>query len=192
MKIKFGVLGVFLCLLISCEEEVYTPKPFGYNRVDYGGHEYRTAQLPGCPYTLELGKGARIEIADANNIKPCWYNIAYPAQQAKIHLSYFPIEKKIDMYIDDARKLAMKHLVKADNYEEYYINDTVSKVYGVVYDFEGRSASNMQFYLTDSVNHFVRGALYFEVVPNADSLAPAEKFIEEEIQQLVGSLQWVN
>jgi gliding motility-associated lipoprotein GldD len=63
-------------------------------------------------------------------------------------------------------------------------------VYGVIYDFQGSTASNMQFYLTDSTSHFVRGALYFEVTPKADSIAPAEKYIEEEIQHLIRTFTW--
>lgn len=183
---------VILLVLVSCEEAVYAPKPFGYQRIDYGAHAYVPMTPPGCPYSFEVGQGVRWEPTTTNGGNSCWYNLVYPHLKAKVHMSYFEMDKAPDHYIEDARKLAMKHLVKADNYEEFYINDTTANVYGVVYDFSGRSASNMQFYLTDSTRHFVRGALYFEVIPNADSLAPAEQYIETEIQQLVGSLKWLN
>lgn len=192
MKSKILVIGLALLGFSACEEEVPTPKPFGYNRIDYGTHVYKKVQPEMSPFSLDIGVNSVIELTDTENPKSGWFNVVYPAQKAKVHFSYFPIERELEMYVEDARKLAMKHLVKADNYEEFYINDTTANVYGVVYDFSGRAASNMQFYLTDSTKHFVRGALYFEVIPNADSLAPAEKFIEEEIQQMVGSLQWVN
>jgi gliding motility-associated lipoprotein GldD len=190
MKSNWWWILSVVVVFTACESEVYSPKPFGYKRVDYGEHIYNKTVLPGCSYSFDRGEQTKIELVANDN--PCWFNLVYPDMKAKVHFSYFPIEEELEMYVEDARKLAMKHLVKADNYEELYINDTVSNVYGVIYDFSGRSASNMQFYLTDSTQHFVRGALYFEIPPNADSLAPAEKFIEEEIQQLVGSLQWIN
>ncbi|PIV58809.1 MAG: gliding motility lipoprotein GldD, partial [Bacteroidetes bacterium CG02_land_8_20_14_3_00_31_25] len=52
------------------------------------------------------------------------------------------------------------------------------------------AASNIQFYVTDSIRHFVRGALYFETKPNKDSLAPIINFIEQDVTHLVETLRW--
>jgi len=110
---------------------------------------------------------------------------------SKIHFSYYDIfGTDVEPLIEDSRKLAMKHLVKADDFEESIVSDTAQKVYGTIYDFQGSAASNYQFFLTDSVGHFIRGALYFEVQPNADSLEPAEKYIEEELLHLVNTFEW--
>ena len=45
--------------------------------------------------------------------------------------------------------------------EKVFINDSLN-VYGILYDYEGVTATALQFYLTDSLNHFFRGALYFD------------------------------
>jgi gliding motility-associated lipoprotein GldD len=80
--------------------------------------------------------------------------------------------------------------VKASDIQErLIINDSVN-VYGLVYFLEGNAASSLQFYLTDSTNHFVRGALYFDAKPNPDSLAPVQNFIQEDILNMIESFRW--
>jgi hypothetical protein len=44
--------------------------------------------------------------------------------------------------------------------------------------------------VTDSVNHFLRGALYFNVLPNADSLAPVQNYLREDVLRMLKSLEW--
>ena len=44
--------------------------------------------------------------------------------------------------------------------------------------------------MTDSTEHFLRGALYFNVEPNNDSLAPVLTFIEEDVRHLVNTFRW--
>jgi len=61
-----------------------------------------------------------------------------------------------------------------------------------VYNFSGETASDMQFFLTDSTHHFLRGALYFNVSPNKDSLAPVISYIKNDIQHLVNSVSWTS
>lgn len=48
----------------------------------------------------------------------------------------------------------------------------------------------MQFYLTDSVSHFLRGALYISEVPNYDSLRPVIKYLSEDVLKMIGSTEW--
>ena len=93
-------------------------------------------------------------------------------------------------HIEESRKLAMNHIGKASQIQEILIENDRDRVYGLVYDFAGETASDMQFFLTDSNAHFLRGALYFNVSPNKDSLAPVISYIKKDIQHLVGSLSW--
>ena len=87
--------------------------------------------------------------------------------------------------------MVFKHAPKAVGIKESYINMPESKVYGIVYTIEGRdAASPFQFYLTDSTDHFVRGALYFNVVPNNDSLKPVIDYIIHDIDFLVSTFSW--
>lgn len=181
-----GIILVFF----GCEEDAPIPKPAGYFRLDYPSHTYQNYSDSNCPYSFEYGSSAKIERV-AEKDYDCWFNLVYPEFKSKIHFSYYPINgKDLSIYAEDSRKLAVKHLVKADDFEESLVIDTATNVYGTLFDFRGKAASNFQFYLTDSTHHFVRGALYFEVEPNADSLAPAEKYIEEEIMHLIETFSW--
>ena len=191
MRVRIGVLILAFAFLQSCEEESYIPKPQGFHRLDFSEHSYQKMETDSCPFTFEYGTMAQIVSVEANGGQKCWFNLEYPELKAKVHFSYYQINKtSVDELIADSRKLAMKHLVKADDYEESTIYDTDQKVYGTIYDFQGSTASNYQFYLTDSTNNFIRGALYFRVKPNADSLAPAEKYIEEELFHMVSTFEW--
>lgn len=190
MKSKWLIV-IAVCLgLVSCENDNYVPKPIGFSRIDFPDHEYVLYDEE-CPFSFEYGVMSKVIRVKGKNGATCWFNLEYPNQKAKVHFSYLTIDGvSIENLTKDARKLAMEHLSKADDYEENVIVDTAQNVYGIIYDFKGSTASNMQFYLTDSINHFVRGALYFEVTPKADSLAPTEKYIEEDLAHLIQTFNW--
>ena len=178
-------------MLSGCDEDIYIPKPTGYALMDFPEHVYQWYPKGSCAYYFQFGLLAQVVPVDATKGESCWLNVEYPKLNAKIHFTYYNLNShNVNSLIEDTRILAMKHLVKADDFEESVIKDDEAKVYGVLYDFQGSTASNFQFYLTDSVSNFVRGALYFEVVPQADSLAPAEQYIEEELIQLVNTFRW--
>ena len=59
------------------------------------------------------------------------------------------------------------------------------KVYGILYDIKGDAASPIQFMLTDSVHHVLRGALYFDAVPNKDSIAPVLNYVRKDIIRML-------
>lgn len=190
MRGNFFVSILLVLVFAGCTDDNYVPKPLGYARIDFEEHVYQKYDSD-CPFTFEYGSLSRIVPVKGKNNATCWFNIEYPQQNAKIHFSYLPIDSKVlGGLTKDARKMAIEHLSKADDFEENVVWDTAANVHGVIYDFKGSTASNMQFYLTDSLNHFVRAALYFEVAPKADSLAPAEKYIEEEINHLIRTFTW--
>ncbi|HBI81253.1 MAG TPA: gliding motility lipoprotein GldD, partial [Bacteroidales bacterium] len=58
------------------------------------------------------------------------------------------------------------------------------------YDIKGNSASSIQFYVTDSSEHYLRGALYFRCQPNKDSLAPAIEYFTADVVHLIETLRW--
>ena len=64
-----------------------------------------------------------------------------------------------------------------------------NKVFGMLYDYEGITATSSQFYLTDSVEHFFRGSFYFNTEIN-DSIAPINNFVKEDVRFLIESFRW--
>ena len=71
-----------------------------------------------------------------------------------------------------------------------YGNSHVASVYGSLFMLDGESASPLQFMLTDSVSRFFRGALYYDCIPNADSLAPVTRYLKQDIVELIQSFKW--
>jgi gliding motility-associated lipoprotein GldD len=63
-------------------------------------------------------------------------------------------------------------------------------VAGVYFRVEGNAATSRQFYVSDSIRHFLRGALYFETTPNDDSLSVVNDFLEADMLHLIETLRW--
>ncbi len=82
------------------------------------------------------------------------------------------------------------HITKADAINEQMIIDPERKVYGILYDLKGSTATAVQFFVTDSTKHFFRGSLYFFAEPNPDSLAPVNEFFREDIIHIIETLKW--
>jgi gliding motility-associated lipoprotein GldD len=122
--------------------------------------------------------------------EPCWFNIEFPGYNAKIHLSYKTIEGNLPSVLEDSYTLTYNHTIKADAITETpYINEE-DNIYGLLYDLKGNTATAIQFYVTDSIRHFLRGSLYFFASPNEDSLAPVIGFFREDIIHLIETLEW--
>lgn len=188
-KVKKNVLLTILASLLSCGNESYTPKPNGYARIEFPEKEYKKANVK-LPYTFEYPVYSVILPDTDKNAEPYWVNIEFPKYNGKIHLSYKPLNHNLAQYIEDTRKLAYKHTIKADAIDEILINKNESKVYGILYDIKGNTASSVQFFATDSVKHFIRGALYFNAHPNKDSLEPVISFFRQDVEHFISTLKW--
>jgi gliding motility-associated lipoprotein GldD len=183
---------LFLIATFGCEEddEVPVPKPRGYYIINFPEKKYRHWDTFICPYSFDIPYYAYIQKKDT---ALCWWNIIFPKNKCTIHLSYKELKKnKIHDLIEDCRTLAIKHQIKAMGLEEIPIILDSNRVYGLIYNILGNTASNLQFYITDSVNHFIRGSLYFNAYPNYDSLMPVIDFVKEDVIQLIRTTRWKN
>ncbi|GLB50774.1 gliding motility lipoprotein GldD [Neptunitalea lumnitzerae] len=176
-------LCVALMGLISCEETL--PKPNAMLRLEYPQPEYESFQLPSCPYTFE-----KSYLAFADKPNGCSVNLVYPKMKGTIYLSYRNVQGDIKQLLTDVQKLTYEHVVKADNIvEQPYVNADAKK-YGMFYEVSGNAASQSQFYLTDSVSHFITGSIYFDSKPNYDSILPAAVYLREDVRKIMESLEW--
>ncbi len=187
-KVVLGVICSSL-MIASCGRQPITPKPMGYFRIALPEKSYLSYQSE-CDFKFEYPAYAKIVKDVRPNAEPCWYNIEFPALKATIHCSYKTGADEMNQFVEDSRSLVYKHTVKADAIEETVINDSVHNVYGVLYDIKGNAASSVQFFLTDSTDKFLRGALYFNVAPNKDSLAPVLTFVRADIDQFIKTFTW--
>lgn len=191
---KFIFLLILTLSFAACKQEVYTPKPKSYFRIDLPQKQYQAFNTKYCPLSFQYPTYGNIEqkvrfFNDAPD-HPCWMNISMPQFNSKLHLTYVEIdsEEKLEQSIYDANKYAMKHAQKADYIDETtIINDNMN---AKLFDLGGNVASSIQFYATDSSEHFLRGSLYFNQQPNVDSLRPVIDFLREDVEVLIKSLQW--
>lgn len=180
---------ISLCLVLSCGQN-YVPKPKGYPRIALPEKNYQVFDT-NYPYSFEFPQYAIIVADKDTSSEPYWIDVIYPRFRGQLHVSYKTISKNLTQLTEDTRKFAMKHIPKASNIdEEPYVNES-RRVFGIIYSIYGAgTASTYQFYLTDSSEHFLRGALYFNMAPNNDSLAPVIDFIKEDIKHMIYTFNW--
>jgi gliding motility-associated lipoprotein GldD len=182
--------------LFGCRPTTYTPKPRGYARVEFPKHEYQIFSSPGFPYSFEYPVYGRI-VKDTlffgqRPDNPYWLNIEFPSIGGIYYISYKPITpaQPLGKLLEDAHEMSFAaHSKRADYIGEQAFSFN-GNVFGVLYDVGGNAASAYQFIATDSVKHFLRGALYFDVSPNADSLRPANEFLKQDMVRLLETLRW--
>jgi len=166
------------------------PKPHGYFRIDLPVHEYRSYESV-CPMKLEVSTASQVEVfRDRQSVDSCWFNIYYPRYNARVHCTYIAVGNRFDDLVNDAYGFAAKHEMKASGLRRTMVSDSTRDVHGIIYDIEGDAASNVQFFLTDSSRHFLRGALYFFNAPNPDSIAPVLQFVRGDIDRIAQTLEW--
>ena len=173
----------------GCKSRQSNPKPRGYFRIAFPEKEYQSYQGD-CPYRFEFPTYGQVVPDEDILSEPCWINIEFPEFRGNIHISYKKIVENLSAYLEDSHALAYKHTVKADAINETIIAKPDEKVYGTLYDIEGNTASSVQFYLTDSTNHFLRGALYFRTRIDKDSLMPVIQFFREDIIHFIDTFYW--
>jgi gliding motility-associated lipoprotein GldD len=194
MKLSLGVLLIALVAFgtwyFLIADDHYLPKPIGYFQIDLPEKKYQDYQT-NCDLAFDIPAYAKVELFRETTVSDtCRFNIFYPRFNARIHCTYLPVGNNFDVLIDDVNDIAWTHEAKASALKATRISDDARKVYGVVFDIEGDAASQSQFFLTDSVNHFFRGALYFYNRPNPDSIAPVLAFVREDIERLLQTTRW--
>lgn len=191
MKKLNSILSLFVALLfIAGCTETYSPKPKGYVRIDLPQHTYLSFDTT-FPYSFEYPAYTNLSPDPFSPDEPYWLNIDYPQFRGHIHLSYKEIDGNLHEYLEDSRRFVMKHIPKASSINDSLLYDPEKDKYGLIYNIEGMgAASPCQFFLTDSTTHFLRGALYFEVAPNNDSLGPVISFIRKDIVHLLNTFEW--
>lgn len=186
---------IVLFIITSCNQS-YTPKPKGYFRIDFPEKKYAPI-VNQFPYSFEIPSYSHIERDKRNQDKNNWINITVPENNIEIHISYYDLAKQkkseresLIELMEDSRRLAYKHAIKADAIDEQIFMNPAQKVFGTIYNIKGNAASPMQFFLTDSTKHFLRGAFYIREVPDIDSLKPVINFIEPDIIRMIETTSW--
>lgn len=203
---------LFIALIISCNS-TYTSKKEGYYKLDFPKREYTTFNDPAYPYSFEYPVYASIAkdstYFDSVSMNPYWINIVFPAFNGKIFISYKNIEgasvykvknpsggyrdslgkNDFEKMVNDAYNLTYKNDIKAYSIEDSLMR-TANNITGIFFNLSGNVATAKQFFLSDTLHHFLRGALYFDATPNEDSLRPVNTFLQQDMKHLINTLKW--
>ncbi|MBN2729825.1 MAG: gliding motility lipoprotein GldD [Bacteroidales bacterium] len=191
MKNSLLLIMLFL-LFASCGTNIDSeyPKPRGYFRIDLPEKEYIDFDTT---YPFSFRYPAYAEVVPDNNpgSEPYWINLYYPTLNGMLSFSYKKIENNLYQLSEESREFANKHIIKANEIREHRVEYPDHNVYGLVWEIEGsNTASPYQFYVCDSTTHFIRAALYFNHIPNNDSIAPIIQRVKEDMDTLMSSLRW--
>ena len=194
---SFGFLSIIICLssiiFISCNS-TFVPKQRGYFNIPLPQHQYQVFDQPGFPYSFEIPVYAKVvqdtTFFDAKPENPWWINIDFPQFSGRIYISYKDLAgNDFGKMVNDAFKMTYKHTTKATSINDSLMQ-TPNGLHGVYFTVSGNAATGKQFFLTDSIKHFLRGALYFDTTPNEDSLAPVSNFLQQDLQHLINTFKW--
>lgn len=180
---KPSIVLLFFLALSACTEENVLPKPKAMLRLEY--QRPSIALVETDYYTFESNATASVKLKNSRSII-----VEYPDMKASVFLNYRKVENDLNRLIRDAHKLSGEHAAKADGIQPKVFENLENKVYGAFYEVIGDAASQAQFFVTDSTNHFVTGALYFKTKPNYDSIYPAAKYLQNDMGRIMESLRW--
>ncbi|MFH4963548.1 gliding motility lipoprotein GldD [Gaetbulibacter sp. M235] len=191
---QFYFLSLIFVFCIACNDDI-VPKPKGYLRLQYPEANYIKTEVNAVPFSFEANKLAN-KITSKNlksTTQSYAINIEYSELKGTIYLTYKSIDNNRDnliAFLKDAQNFTQKHTSKADEINENEYINKLNNVYGMFYEVGGNAASQSQFYLTDSTQHFLTGSLYFYAKPNYDSIFPAAKYLEKDIRHIMETVRW--
>ncbi len=207
--------AVVASIVIMACNSTYTSKKRGYFDVEFPERKYVLFNEAGVPYSFEYPAYATIvkdsTYFDSTPENPFWRNIDFPQFNARIFLSYKIIGGKatykiklpdgtyrdssgtnyFDRMVNDAFNLTNKNESVASSIKDSLFT-TKNDVTGIFFRVGGNAATARQFFMSDSTKHFIRGALYFDTTPNADSLKPVQDFLQVDIDHLINTFKWKN
>ena|ERR1700741_1434165 len=195
IHILFTCLIVLAFFLLSCNSDYSVGKKKGYFKIDFPEKEYQAFNQAGYPYTFEYPAYATVtkdSMFFDDKAEDWWINIDIPRFNGRIHVSYKAInqQNKFDSLVNDAYKMATKQHITISSGITDSVMQTPNGVGGMYYELGGNTATANQFFLTDTTKHFLRGALYFDAAPNADSLGIVNDFLKKDLQHLINTLKW--
>jgi gliding motility-associated lipoprotein GldD len=206
------ILGCLLMLLMACNSN-YTSRKKGYFKIDLPEHQYQVFNKQEFPYSFEypvystvIQDSTYFDSTPENNY---WINLDFPAFNARLFMSYkiigglapYKIKQadgsykdslgvnQFDLMVNDAFNLTNKNDVIASSIKDSLIRNP-NGISGVFFKVGGNAATASQFFLSDTTKNFIRGALYFDATPNADSLRPVQEFLRKDLEHLISTFEF--
>ena len=116
-----------------------------------------------------------------------------PKPKAKMRLEY-PQGKLADLETENF-SFKYNQLAEAEPNGDQAYTISYPEMKGAIflsYKVQGNAASQSQFFVTDSTEHFLTGSVYFYSRPNYDSILPAASYLQNDIRSIIETLRWKN
>lgn len=181
----------FSILAVGCgSDAIPIPKPPTYLRLDLPSHEYKLFKNEDCNYSFEISKLYKVNPVTDKGVVTCHKSIDLGALNGVIHFSYINMTEPLSTYVNYSIDKVEEHQIKASSIEDARIQRNDERVFGTLFELQGDVASPFQFYLTDSTSRFVSGVVYFNSVPNYDSLKPSLDYLKTDLMHMVNTFKW--
>lgn len=196
-SLKFCILFLMFIVVGCYSSPEESPKPRMFPKQLFPSRTINQFHFKSCPISFEkpdyLLPSNDSASFDSKVNTDCWFDLSNKSLQASIHFSYFKVKDRnnFDQLVNDVYKMADEHNTKASFRKESII-DNGSNVHGLLFEIQGPVASPLQFYVTDSTNHFLRASLYFDTRVNPDSTKIIYDFIYEDISRIINTFNWNN
>ncbi len=193
MRLIF-VLAICITLIGCQDQSVPLPKPRSYPKIVYPERNFVAFEESYCDFEFQYPDYAEVSkdkyFFEEKPPHECWFDINLKPFNGALHCSYIPLRNRahFDKMINDAFTMVGKHNIKADFRDDFPIQK--GNVTGMLFELDGDVASKMQFYLTDSTDHFFRASLYFNSKVNTDSIAPIFGFVKKDVIKIIESFEW--
>ena len=167
------------------------PRPEGYFRIELPKIDFKKSESL-CGYEFEIPVYSMVEEAKSSQKDVCWYHVRFPTFNARLHCTDIMLDNNLDVLIQDAQDLVFSHDQKANGIRRIRVVNKQTKggAEGVLYHLEGPVATPIQFFVTDSKQHFLRGSLYFDNTLNPDSTAPVIARLLSDVEHFMRTVSW--
>ena len=185
---KILFLFGFLLFLFSCDETNYLPREKGFLRLEFEKPTYDTFSNESSGLNFIYNDAySTFEIVSDEKIVLGYKDIKIRIVLSDVELeSLSSFEESIQnfyMFLEPHRKksnqISIKEFTSADNNR-----------FAKVFEMRGPVASPLQFYVTDSTNHFLFGSMNIMERSDYDSIYPSIMYVKNDIFSIIESVNW--
>jgi len=188
MKLKrLGFVFLGIIVISSCNnQENFVPKPPTFLALNLPSRTYERF-LDSCGYSFN--KPSYFNVQDVPGSK-CNRDVKLSSLNGTLHLSRIDMDTSLAVYVNYAIDKVGEHKVKATAILDTSFYRSEARVFGTLFELQGNVASPFQFYVTDSTSRFISGVVYFNTLPNYDSIKPTLDFVKHDLYEFMNTLEW--
>ncbi|PWH85745.1 gliding motility lipoprotein GldD [Brumimicrobium oceani] len=182
-----AIAFVVLISVTSCNnQQNYVPKPSTFLELKFPERTYEN-YTDNCGYTYNKPSYFKVQNVKGSS---CNRDVELSSLNGTLHLSRIDMDTSLAVYVNYAIDKVGEHKVKATAILDTSFIRNEARVFGTFFELQGNVASPFQFYVTDSTSRFISGVVYFNTLPNYDSIKPTLDFVKHDLYEFVNTLEW--